>query len=75
MLQRGNQRKDDKRRAMNGEILIYESGNQTIEVRLDGAQETLWLSLQQMADLFDRDKSVISLHLRNIFKDEELGRD
>ncbi len=60
---------------MNGEILIYESGNQTIEVRLDGAQETLWLSLQQMADLFDRDKSVISLHLRNIFKDEELGRD
>ncbi len=60
---------------MNGEILIYESGNHTIEVRLDGAQETLWLSLQQMADLFDRDKSVISRHLRNIFKDKELGRD
>jgi len=75
MLQRGNQSKDDERRAMNSEILIYESGNHTIEVRLDGAQETLWLSLQQMADLFDRDKSVISRHLRNIFKDEELGRD
>ncbi|MCF6219217.1 MAG: virulence RhuM family protein [Gammaproteobacteria bacterium] len=60
---------------MNSEIIIYESGNHTIEVRLDGAQETLWLSLQQIADLFDRDKSVISRHLRNIFKDEELGRD
>lgn len=60
---------------MNSEMLIYESGNHTIEVRLDGVQETLWLSLQQMADLFDRDKSVISRHLRNIFKDEELGRD
>ncbi len=60
---------------MNSEIIIYESGNHTIEVRLDGAQETLWLSLQQMADLFDRDKSVISRHLRNIFRDEELGRD
>ncbi len=75
MLQRDNQRKDDKRSAMNSEIIIYESGNHTIEVRLDGAQETLWLSLQQIADLFDRDKSVISRHLRNIFKDEELGRD
>jgi len=75
MLQRGNQSKDDERRAMNNEILIYESGNHTIEVRLDGTQETLWLSLQQMADLFESDKSVISRHLRNIFKDEELGRD
>jgi len=67
--------KDDEGKTMNGEILIYESGNHTIEVRLDGGRETLWLSLQQMADLLDRDKSVISRHLRNVFKVEELSRD
>jgi hypothetical protein len=36
--------------------------------------ETVWLSLNQMTDLFQRDKSVISRHLRNIFKSEELER-
>ena len=34
--------------------------------------DTVWLSLQQMADLFGRDKSVISRHLRNIYTDGEL---
>lgn len=37
--------------------------------------ETAWLSLNQMADLFDRDKSVISRHLRNIFTPGELDRE
>ncbi len=41
MFQRDNQSKDDKKKAMNGEILIYESGNQTIKVRLNDAQDTL----------------------------------
>jgi prophage maintenance system killer protein len=44
-----------------------------MDVRLD--RETLWLSLNQMADLFDRDKSVVSRHLRNIFQTKELERD
>jgi hypothetical protein len=53
-------------------IAIYQSadGSITTEVRLE--RDTLWLSLQQIADLFGRDKSVISRHLRNIFKDGEL---
>lgn len=55
------------------EIVIFEDDTQPVEVRLEG--ETLWLSLQQLADLFGRDKSVISRHLRNIFKSGELERE
>ncbi len=51
-------------------IAIYQANNGTVEVRLQG--QTVWLSLLQIAALFDRDKSVVSRHLRNIFKDVEL---
>ena len=55
------------------DILIYQSedGQTRIEVRLQ--DETVWLSLNQMAGLFQRDKSVISRHIRNIFEEGELG--
>ncbi len=55
-------------------IEIYQTndGETRIEVRLE--QDTLWLSLQQIADLFGRDKSVISRHFKNIFDTEELLR-
>ena len=57
---------------MKNEIIIYHPDNLTerIEVKLE--DETVWLSLNQIATLFDRDKSVISKHLKNIFKEEEL---
>lgn len=57
------------------EIVIYQSpDNQTqVEVQFEG--ETFWLSLNQIADLFDRDKSVISRHLSKIFNDGELDRE
>lgn len=53
------------------DIAIYEAENGTVEVRLEG--DTVWLSLQQISNLFERDKSVISRHLRNIFRDGELS--
>jgi prophage maintenance system killer protein len=53
-------------------VLIFESGDQPVQVRLEG--ETVWLSLQQLAELFVRDKSVISRHLKNIFDSKELER-
>jgi len=55
-----------------GEIILYqtEDGQTRIEARLTG--ETAWLSLNQLADLFQRDKSVISKHLKNIFEEGEL---
>ena len=45
-----------------------------MEVRLDANAQAVWLSLQQLADLFERDKSGISRHLNNIFKEGELER-
>ena len=58
-----------------GEIIIYEAegGKSSLEVHLH--EETVWLTLNQMTELFDRDKSVISRHLNNIFKSGELRRD
>jgi hypothetical protein len=58
-----------------GEIVIYQTDNGTssLEVRL--YDDSLWMSLNQLAALFDRNKSVISRHLHNIFKSGELQRD
>ena len=58
-----------------GEILIYQSedGKATIEVKLE--KETVWMTQSQLCALFERDKSVISRHLRNIFEEGELKRE
>ena len=58
-----------------GEFLLYnaEDGETRLEVRLSG--ETVWLSLMEMAELFQRDKSVISRHIKNIFEEGELVPD
>jgi hypothetical protein len=56
------------------EIILYQSDElpEHIEVRLD--EDTVWLTLNQIAQLFNRDKSVISRHLRNIYKEGELSQ-
>jgi hypothetical protein len=61
--------------APGGEFLFYqtEDGKTRLEVRVQ--QEKVWLSLNQMADLFQRDKSVISRHIANVFAEGELKRD
>ena len=58
-----------------GEFLLYqtEDGRTRIQCRFEG--ETLWLTQQQMADLFQVDKSGVSRHLRNIFDSGELAVD
>ncbi len=57
------------------EIKIYNApdGKTSIEVKLD--KETVWLNLNQISDLFERDKSVTSRHINNVFKEGELNRD
>lgn len=57
------------------DIKIYqiEDGKTEINVQLDN--DTVWLSLNQMVDLFERDKSVVSRHIRNVFKENELSRE
>ena len=59
---------DDK-----GNIIIYRSddGSVKLDVRLE--EETVWLTQQQMATLFGKDKRTISEHIRNIFKEGELN--
>ena len=61
-------KKEDKVPAK-GKVLVYKN---RVEVLLE--KDTVWLSLNQMADLFERDKSAISRHLRNIFNTKELIR-
>jgi len=58
------------------EIILYQSDElpEHIEVRIDEERETFWLSLNQISNLFERDKSVISRHLKNIFKNRELDK-
>jgi len=57
------------------ELLIYSSDNDDITLEVEMTNESVWLSLDQMAELFGRDKSVISRHIRNIFLEGELRRD
>ena len=57
---------------MNSEIIMYqtEDGLTKIDTTFDG--DTVWLSIDQMAELFQRDKSTISRHIKNIFAEGEL---
>lgn len=58
-----------------GQILLYQTpdGDSRIEVRLQG--ETVWLNLDQMAELFQRNKSTISRHIKNVFEEGELQKE
>ena len=58
-----------------GEVIIYqtEDGLSKLEVNLQN--ETVWLTIDQMAELFQRDKSTISRHINKIFKEGELIRE
>ena len=57
-----------------GEIVLYQLDKEVkLEVRLEN--ETVWLSIDEMSQLFGRDISVIGKHIRNIFKEGELVKD
>lgn len=56
-------------------MIIYANADDTTSVEVRMERDTVWLSLNQMAALFDRHKSVISRHLKNVFSTGELERD
>lgn len=58
----------------NNSIIIYENKEGQIKLDVHLSDETLWLSLNQIAHLFERDKSVVSRHLKNVFEENELDR-
>jgi prophage maintenance system killer protein len=57
-----------------GEIIIYQREDGKAEIAVTLHRESLWLSLNQISELFGRDKSVISRHVRNVFRSGELSR-
>ena len=56
-------------------IVVFQAANGAIELKWDMKKDTVWANLDQIANMFDRDKSVISRHIKNILKDEELIKD
>ena len=57
-----------------GEIIIYQKEDGKAEITVKLHRESLWLSLNQISNLFERDKSVISRHIKNVFQEKELDR-
>jgi prophage maintenance system killer protein len=60
---------------MKNEVIIFQTEQGGIAFKGDLQKETIWASLQQIADLFGRDKSVISRHIKNIFNEQELEKE
>ncbi len=57
------------------EIIIYQTDDGAVKIDVQMADDTVWLSLDLMAELFQRDKSTISRHIKNIFNEGELSHD
>ncbi|MEK7729108.1 MAG: hypothetical protein AAB354_11900 [candidate division KSB1 bacterium] len=51
------------------ELIICQADDGDTRLQVRRVRETVWLTLNQLADLFQRDKSVVSRHIRNVFKD------
>jgi len=58
---------------MNNQIEIYQGSDGRTQIEVKFEKETVWLNQKQMGILFDKDTDTIGLHLKNIYKDEELG--
>ncbi len=56
-------------------ILMYTTEDGVTKIEVTFEHDTVWLSIEQMAELFQRDKSVIGKHVRNIFKEGELVKE
>ncbi len=60
---------------MKNGITIFETKDKAISIPVNVNSDTVWLSLDQMASLFQRDKSTVSRHINNIFSEDELVRE
>lgn len=57
------------------EVKVYQSEDGALALSVTMKEDNVWLSLDEMTTLFDRDKSVVSRHINNVFKESELVRD
>ncbi|MBN1553838.1 MAG: ArsR family transcriptional regulator [Phycisphaerae bacterium] len=67
--------KDNSPDPANGEIVLYSSPGGDVRVECLLREETIWLTQQQIAELFGVDKSGVSRHLKNIYDEGELVRE
>lgn len=58
-----------------GQIILYRTADGVDKIEVTLANDTVWLSADQMAELFQRNKSTISRHINNIFEEGELKRE
>jgi hypothetical protein len=65
--------KRKKEKTNKGEIIIYRPRGGEVELKVKLEKETIWLSLNQIAALFDTDKSGISRHIKNIYKSGKIS--
>ena len=59
---------------MENEVIVFKNGELELEVNVSEDRENVWLSKQQMAELFQRDRTVISKHLKNIFDNVQVKK-
>ena len=55
------------------ELAIYQTESGGLELSVDNGKNTIWANLNQISKLFDKDKSVISRHIKNVFESKELN--
>ena len=60
---------------MSYELIKFENDNVELEVSVSPEEDTVWLSKEQMSLLFDRNRSVISRHIKNIYEEGELSKE
>lgn len=58
-----------------GDIIIYQTEDGLTKIEVSFENDTVWLSKSQMAELFQRDRSVISKHIKNVFEEGELSQE
>ena len=59
---------------MENNIVKFKDGSFELDFQVTPEQDTVWLRAEEMAQLFDRDRSVIQRHIRSIFRENELDR-
>lgn len=65
----------DMQSSENGQILLYQSEDGNVQVEVNLLKETLWLTQKQLADLFSTERSVVTKHINNIMRSQELRKE
>ena len=63
------------KQAVQNKVVIYQAKNGAIELRGDATHETIWATQAQIAEVFGVERSVVTKHIKNIYKEQELSQD